>query len=229
MIKLNKQIIDLAKKSYLSDHAVLLCSMGVDSLAMTHFLLSNRKKHFSTLVPLHFNHSLREENHLMEESYKKFISDKFPNIASITIKNPDPSLKTEDDFRKFRTKSLKHVSGCVVITAHHLNDFVESYLLNTIRGNPEYLPMPFVTRHENEEVVSCKPFCFTKKKDFIDYAEKHDLMKYVVEDSTNKIVKGSRRNLIRNEIIPILDRENVGLEKIVSKRMKERLMLEILK
>lgn len=229
MIRLNKQIINLAKNKSLSEHAILMCSMGVDSLAMTHYLLSNKGKYFETVIPLHINHNLREENQLMAESYERFIRDKFPSICSIIIKNPDKTLTTEDDFRKFRVRCLGNFSGKIIITAHHLNDFVESYLLNTIRGNPEYLPMPFYTYHKEQDVVSCKPFCFNKKKDFIEYVEKHDLMKYVVEDSTNKVTKGSRRNLIRNEILPILEREKVGLEKIVSKRMKERLMLEVLK
>jgi hypothetical protein len=54
-------------------------------------------------------------------------------------------------------------------------------------------------------------------------------MKYVVEDETNKVTKGSRRNFIRNEIMPLIKREKMGLDTIVKKKMHQRLMLEIIK
>jgi tRNA(Ile)-lysidine synthase TilS/MesJ len=54
-------------------------------------------------------------------------------------------------------------------------------------------------------------------------------MKYVVEDETNAISRGSRRNMLRNEIVPILERDKVGLETIIAKKMEKRLMLELLK
>lgn len=69
----------------------------------------------------------------------------------------------------------------------------------------------------------------TRKQDFIDYVEKHDLKKYVEEDETNKIVKGSRRNMIRNELIPLLDQHKMGIQTIVRKKLRERLALELLK
>jgi tRNA(Ile)-lysidine synthase len=232
MIKFESSILDIAIKQIGSHACLLLCSSGVDSIAMTHYALTRRKKmfdRFGSMLALHFNHNLREENDLMEESFCKFMGDKFPDLTCIVIKNPNKKLKTEDQLRKFRLSYLQNFHSNVILTAHHLDDAVESYILNTIRGHPEYLPMPFVTKHEDSQLAFCKPFLFTKKKDFIEYAEKHDLMKYVVDDSTNKVTNGSRRNLIRNEILPIFKREKVGLEKIVEKRMRERLMIEALK
>lgn len=228
MIRLNRDIIDRALRASKGNSAVLLCSSGVDSIAMTHYMLTYKRELFEDVLPLHFNHNIREENHKMERSFCKFMERCFPDALYSLIRNTLGG-HTEDDFRKFRVSHLKHFTGSVVVSAHHLNDFVESYLINTIRGTPEYLPMPFFTTYTNEQVVTCKPFCFTRKQDFIDYAQQHDLMKYVVEDSTNRESKGSRRNMIRNEIIPILERDHVGIETVVAKRMRKRLALELLK
>ena len=54
-------------------------------------------------------------------------------------------------------------------------------------------------------------------------------MQYVEEDDTNTTIKGSRRNFLRNQIIPQLDKENIGLEKVVKKIIEKRLLLEHLK
>lgn len=231
MIKFEKSILEVAFSKIKNYRIIVLCSSGVDSIAMTHYLLNNKKRLLNDvdIFPIHFNHNLRNENNLMEASFRRFMSEFYPSSLYYISRNPNKSLKTEDDLRKFRLSVLRSFTNNIIITAHHLNDSVESYLLNTIRGKPEYLPIPFFTHHEKDNIIFCKPFLFTKKKDFIEYAEKNDLMKYVVEDSTNKITKGSRRNLIRNEILPIFEREKVGLEKIVYNRMKKRLMLDLLK
>lgn len=232
MLSVDKNILEISSKGCDIRNAILLCSSGVDSLAMTHYFLSKNPLNAKYTV-IHFNHNLREENKLMAESCQKFIDDIFPNTYYWSILNTNKDLKTEDDFRKFRISKLRElffVNKMLVFTAHHLDDCVESYLLNTIRGHPEYLPIPFYTDINNRKsfIRLCKPFLFNRKKDFIAYAIKHDIYKYVVEDSTNKVVKGSRRNLMRNEIIPILEREKVGLHTIVSKRMKKRLMIDML-
>lgn len=223
MIKYNKDVMRIASKQAASRDVLLLCSSGVDSIAMTHYMLTKHRRSFDNMRVLHFNHKIRAENDLMQQSFERFMRECFPKVSSHTICNSDETLKTEDDFRRFRTSWLVNFPSTIVVSAHHLNDYVESYLLNTIRGNPEYLPMPFVCAHASG-YTTCKPFCFTRKRDFVEYATHHCLMQYVVEDSTNTRTQGSRRNLIRNEIIPILEREHVGLETIVSKRMHVRLL-----
>jgi tRNA(Ile)-lysidine synthase TilS/MesJ len=135
--------------------------------------------------------------------------------------------KTEDTLRRARLEYIKKNVDCtILITGHHLDDATESYMMNVLRGKEGFLPIPFVTEVGSNLIVH--PFLFTKKADFRQYAERKDLMKYVVEDETNKVVKGSRRNFIRNEIMPLLQREKMGIDTIVRKKMEERLMIEML-
>lgn len=201
----------------------LLCSSGIDSVAITDYVLSERMVNVSGII--HFNHNLREQNNEMESAVKRFVSELYTDIPLTVYKNNE-HLVTEDDFRKFRINHLMSYDDSVFFTAHHLDDCVESYLLNCFRGNPEYLPIPFKTDLNGINSSILKPFIFNKKIDFIEWVNRQDLMKYVVEDETNKIKKGSRRNLIRNEILPILDREKMGLQKVVLKKMKQKLQNE---
>jgi hypothetical protein len=48
-------------------------------------------------------------------------------------------------------------------------------------------------------------------------------MKYVEEDETNKVVKGSRRNMIRNLIVPVLRKHDIVMNKMLIRNMSERL------
>jgi tRNA(Ile)-lysidine synthase TilS/MesJ len=51
-------------------------------------------------------------------------------------------------------------------------------------------------------------------------------MKYVVEDETNVENKGSRRNWLRNIIIPEMKKNKISLEKFAKNKINSRLQLE---
>ena len=44
-------------------------------------------------------------------------------------------------------------------------------------------------------------------------------MRYVVDDETNSIIKGSRRNWIRNFIIPQMKENKLSLEKFAQRKI----------
>ena len=211
----------------------ILCSSGVDSIAISHYYQKCINNKYGYWTIFHFNHQQRPQNDLMEKSYLDFGYDhNIPRISPVLLKDGgyygNASQPTEDGLRQARLNYIKNNNyHNIFITAHHLDDATESYMLNVLRGKEGFLPIPFITEVGRNLIVH--PFLFTKKKDFREYAEKNDLMKYVVEDETNKVTKGSRRNFIRNEIMPLIQREKMGLDTIVKKKMNERLMLEIIK
>ena len=215
MISLSKKILKLAGRN---KNIILLCSSGVDSIAVSHFFIENIGLNYNVSL-LHFNHNLREQNFKMVDSFIDFANSVSTPYEVSTLLCKD---KTEDSCRKARLEHLESYNNTVFITAHHLDDCAESYLLNCLRGKEGFLPIPFQTELPNSNYIN-RPFLFNRKKDLIEYAEKNDLMRYVVEDETNVQVRGSRRNLLRNEILPILEKENVGLTTIVKKKMIERL------
>jgi tRNA(Ile)-lysidine synthase TilS/MesJ len=236
MIKFSKDILNLAlNKLPVPNYIIPLVSSGVDSTAGSHFFIKSKKSprvidnlHILTGL-LHFNHGQRNQNDLMEEKFIKFTMDqKLPAWKTCDIKHLIKD-KTEDSMRKARLEYINNnFHNTIFVSFHHLDDCVESYLLNILRGKEGFLPIPFITELERGNIL-CHPFLFTKKKDFIEYAEKNDLVKYVEEDETNHTTKGSRRNFLRKEVLPLLYREKMGIDTVVKKKIQERLMLEIIK
>ncbi len=208
MIHLIKQITPQ------NERIAVAVSMGVDSLAAYFFLQSRGYNVFS----IHFNHRLREQNNVMEQKVREVLP--YTKIGYFNGKSG-----TESDFREARFDFFRKVceeTGCkYVITAHHLDDCVESYLLNCFRGHPEYKPMSLITKFDGFSVLH--PFLLTEKQDFIDYVQKYDLARYVVADETNDVIKGSRRNWIRKTIIPEMESQKLSLKKYCKRLISSEL------
>ena len=237
MIKIIKQLVD-KETPYLFS-----LSMGCDSLSA--FLWMKNKGY--NVIPIHFNHKLRPQNDLMEEKFHE-ICEKcgvkgYSSNSYVSNFSSDSTSRTESDFRKMRLEFYKRVTFLAsahyytkdetptVLTAHHLNDYVESYLLNCFRGHPNHTPIELVSRFNplniNEvEYKIVHPFLLTTKRDFRQYLERNFLTKYVVEDETNKISKGSRRNWIRNNIIPEMKKNKLSLEKFAKRKIMKDLQLQ---
>jgi len=133
------------------------------------------------------------------------------------------NLKTENECRQARLDFYSRVAkGGTIVTAHHLNDWVESYLLNCLRGHPNHQPISFQSDFTDFKIIH--PFLLTRKQDFKQYLERNGWMKYVVEDSSNSFVKGSRRNWIRNAIIPEMQTQRLSLEKFAKKKIEKMIV-----
>lgn len=193
-------------------------SGGVDSLAICHILF--RANLLGAIY--HYNHNISSQNDEMEKSVRKFHKEVLDSRVPLVIRRNEEKLKTEGDLRRKRLELFNFHSNVNLVTGAHLDDAVESYLLNIFRGKEGFLPIPFESNFSNGNRI-LHPFLLYKKDFFLDYCLKCDIMKYVVEDESNKKIKGSRRNLIRNEIIPILEREKVGLRTVVRKKILQRL------
>ena len=217
--------------------------MGVDSVSAYHWMLS---KGFN-VSPIHYNHKLRPQNDLMEEKYKELCEEN--NCKTIIgYGNHDPTMKfymdevgtvSEADCRSARLRFFNTLadysyedddSPITILTAHHLNDCVESYLLNCFRGKPnhdffsltsDFPASEFEFSRNKGDFIIAHPFLTSRKKDFEQYAQRNNLMKFVVNDETNSVDKGSRRNWIRNKIIPEMKSQKLSLEKYCLKRIKE--------
>lgn len=210
MIKIIKHIVPKNK------HYHVAVSMGVDSVAILFWLRSKEYR----ITPLHFNHNLRPQNNLMMEKFHDLCKLLNLNGKSSTGEN----LKTEVDCRNARLDFYSMVAkNGTIITAHHLNDWVENYLLNCFRGHPSHIPISLISNFDNFNIIH--PFLLSKKNDFKQYLERNGWMKYVVEDETNNTIKGSRRNWVRHGIIPEMEKQKLSLEKYAKKRI-ESLLLE---
>lgn len=184
-------------------------SGGVDSVAAAYIL----KTRFGVDQAYHFNHRLRPQNDEMERQVKELCK----NLGiELIVKRATTKLRTEAECRHARVNGFFNSIGGNLITAHHLDDAVESYLLNCFRGQPDYLPIPKVSQFGQYSLLH--PFLLFEKEEFRKIARHKRLLSYIVEDETNNEVRGSRRNFIRNKIVPLLEQEQLGIRTIVKKR-----------
>jgi tRNA(Ile)-lysidine synthase TilS/MesJ len=198
----------------------LLCSGGVDSISGTHYLMTRNILLDKNVSVVHINHKLRKQNDDMEASVRKFCLD---NNFPLDVYTVDGSADdTENDLRQKRLSIYRLFDRCCIVSFHHLNDCVESHFLNFIRGRQSIPPIPLYSPISDSENIKIHPFILNPKRTLVQYAQRRYLMDYVVEDETNKITKGSRRNLIRNEIIPILEQHEVGMESVVHRLITNR-------
>ena len=206
MIKIIKRILPKDK------HYHLAVSMGVDSVAALFWL---RGKGYN--VPrLHFNHNIRAQNGTMQERFL----DLCRKLGIEGKTEIGLNLTTEADCRNARLEFYsKAAKDGTIITAHHLNDWVESYLLNCFRGHPNKRPFELESKFPDFTVVH--PFLPSKKQDFREYLERNGWMEWVVEDESNSTTKGSRRNWVRSAVIPEMARQKLSLEKYAKRKISK--------
>lgn len=199
MIKIHPKI-DIPKKVYVA------FSGGVDSLAIAHFLKNGGR----TVELVHFDHGCPVSADIRDACIELASNFKF----DLTIKKIDdpvcpPGRSIEDFWRRNRYRWLRSFDG-VVITGHHLNDAVETWLWSAIHGNPKLIPI------ESGNII--RPFIITPKREFIKYAEKHNLN--VVTDACN-FDMSLTRNYMRVNLIPVVEHINPGIEKVILKKYLE--------
>jgi len=205
-------MIKCDKNSLPKDDFTLLISGGVDSVVIAHWLKVRYRKHFKLL---HFNHQVQEANSLMEQKVTQFSKDfSFDDFCVVTRKDVYCKDLSENGLRQWRLERLREEGGSFV-TAHHLNDVVENYLSNCLKGCPEYRPINEITKFNTFTLFH--PFLKTRKKDIIKYALNNDLMQYVVEDPSNNETI-FMRNWIRNKLAREIYDRNLGIEKIIIKK-----------
>jgi len=189
-------------------------SGGVDSISAAHFLL-HMNYDFKIL---HFNHQQRPQNKEMQNSVENFCEsfDLDLVVGSLDEFPSGDSTSEEKALREARHAFFGSVpSKPQIIMAHHLDDAVESYLMNCITGKPEHKPIPEFCDWENFTIY--RPFLKNRKLSFINWCKNHNLEKFVVDDESNNDVS-YRRNYIRKVVVPSINNIYSGLPKIVKKK-----------
>lgn len=180
----------------------LAFSGGVDSVAIADFLLRGKRQ-----VNLVFVNHGTECSKVSEVFVKKFAQERNCNLFIHRITEEKPKQDSLEEFwRKERYKVFRQYP--LVITGHHLDDAVETWLWRCMTGNPRTIA------YRNGNVI--RPFLLNKKELFYAWAEKHFLG--FIEDPSNKDVKFTR-NKIRHEITPKVLEVNPGLYKTIGRKI----------
>lgn len=187
----------------LPKHIYLAISGGVDSVAALDFLV---KKHKVSL--LHVNHS--EGNSNVSEHFVSELAAKYGcNMYSYYINTPKPKALSLEEFWRIERYKFFHSFDEPVVTAHTLDDCVETWLWSSMHGQGKVIPT------YNRNVV--RPFLLTRKKEFISWAAKYNIS-WIEDESNNDM--GLTRNYIRHMLMPHALKVNPGLYKTILKKVK---------
>jgi len=120
-------------------------------------------------------------------------------------------ISQEEHWRNERYKKLDKIAdqlNAPVVTCHHLDDCVETWLWSSLHGEGKIIP------YRRRDVV--RPFRLVEKRTLRLWAAMHDVP--WVEDDSNQDTKYTR-NYIRHELMPHALQVNPGLKKVVKKKI----------
>lgn len=100
---------------------------------------------------------------------------------------------------------------CPVLTAHHLNDVVESWVMSSVKGgNPKLIP------YRRNHVI--RPFLLVSKEEIKDWAVRKKL-EYVNDVSNDDTIH--LRNYVRHIMMPHILHLNPGIHTMLRKKINK--------
>lgn len=180
----------------------LACSGGVDSMAIANFLLNGG--YYPNII--YFNHNTEhgDESEQFVLNYCKRNNLKF-FVGRTDLKPTSNKEKIWSDLRYQYFSQFDFP----IITCHHLDDCVETYLFSCLRGFQSVIP------YSRGNVI--RPFLLNEKKVFEDWCKRKNVP--FIQDESNYSVDYSR-NRIRHNIVPEALKVNPGLKTVVKKMIK---------
>jgi tRNA(Ile)-lysidine synthase len=181
------------------------CSGGVDSMAALDFL---RRNH--TVAVAYFDHASDNSVDTLKFVQEYCDSQRIPLAIGSITRDRIKSESLEEYWRNQRYEFLDGL-GETVVTAHHLDDAVETWVFGSLNGQPK-LPQ----LHRGNIV---RPFLGTRKFDLHKWCITHNVP--WIEDTSNEKLELTR-NYIRKELIPHVLKVNPGIHKMIKKRLQDR-------
>jgi len=188
---------------------VVAYSGGLDSTVLLHAL-------HAAGVPLHavhVNHQIQEQANDWELHCKSWCEQLGVPFTALRVKVEPGDLGLEGQARVVRYRAIFHwmksQNRHVLLCAHHLDDQLETILLQLLRGSGlrgvggmrPFGPVG-VDRHLHPEFVLGRPLLNCSKKSLMEYAHRNQL-EYIQDPSNDDTTL--RRNWVRHELLPSLE------------------------
>jgi len=181
------------------------CSGGVDSMAVVDFLKNNHN-----VTVCYFDHGTAHSRQAQKFIAQYCTDNDLPIImGTIGYAQKQPGQSKEEFWRTERYKFL-HGINAQVITAHHLDDCVETWVWSSMHGTGKIIP------YRNRNVI--RPFRLTRKRELQLWANLNTVP--WIEDDTNTDTCFTR-NYIRHKMMPHVLKVNPGIHKTISKKVAQ--------
>lgn len=208
LLKLKKHIND--NFSFLTEKKLLIAiSGGIDSVVLTHLL--HKLNYNITLA--HCNFKLRETESDLDEEFVKKLGNKltiktfttFFNTKEYAQKNKVSIQIAARELRyNWFTALVNQYNFDYILTAHHADDNIETFLINLIRGTG-LKGLTGIPKH-NKNII--RPLLIFSREQINEYAKNNNIKWR--EDVSNQETKYIR-NKLRNEVVPKLKEINPNL------------------
>lgn len=185
------------------DTVAVACSGGIDSMCLLNYLFTHKNSYNIDIIAVNVDHQIRDNS----ANDSKFVADfcekngirclKF-KVEALKIAS-EKKLGIEEAARIARYKIFDAVIekglATKIAIAHHVEDQVETILLNIFRGSG----LKGASGMDAIQGHFVRPMLNTRKQEIFDYMETNNLQH--VEDQTNNDDTYSR-NFLRNDILP---------------------------
>jgi len=182
---------------------IVAFSGGVDSTAIVDFL-SNKHK-----VTCAFFHHGTENSERAFEFVARFCTEReLPLIVGFIKNSKSKELSTEEHWRNERYEFLNSFGDGLgpIVTGHHLDDCVETYIWSALHGKPKVIPCA------RNNVI--RPFLTTTKHEFVNWCERKNI-EWCHDNSNDD--DHYTRNYVRKHLVPHALHVNPGLRTTVKK------------
>jgi tRNA(Ile)-lysidine synthase len=183
-------------------HLFLACSGGIDSMAALDFL---RRNHEVTVC--YFDHGTDHSRRAFDFLVEYTALQGLPLMHSKILRDKNKDESWEEFWRNQRYQFLHKLRGPVV-TAHHLDDCVETWIMSSLHGTGKWIP------YRRDNVI--RPFRLNRKRELELWADLKGVP--YLEDDSNKDTCYTR-NYVRHEMMPHVLRVNPGIHKTIRKKV----------
>jgi tRNA(Ile)-lysidine synthase len=179
-----------------------------DSMAALDFLNRNHRVNV-----LHFDHGT-EHGRKARDFMERYCTEKqIPLTIGEAKGTVPPGPSREEWWREQRYAFFEKFFTVPVITCHHLDDCVETWVWSSMHGTGKWVP------YRRKHVI--RPFRLTRKRDFELWCNLNNVP--WIEDDSNENIHYTR-NYIRHEMMPHVLRVNPGIHKTINKKVKEEII-----
>jgi tRNA(Ile)-lysidine synthase len=182
---------------------IVACSGGVDSMAIVDFLKRNHK------VTLQFVHHGTDTSSEALDFLDHYTDNNDVGFSYGYINSEVPANVSQEEHWRNERYKIFQAYNMPVITCHHLDDCVETWIWSSMHGNGKIIP------YRNQNVI--RPFRLNRKQEFIDWCKSKNVD--WVEDKSNSDNKYIR-NYIRNQVVDQMLVINPGLHKVIMKKVE---------
>ncbi len=180
-------------------------SGGLDSHVLLHLVCSLRDEMDYRLAAIHVNHHLHVDSDAWAEHCQRLTHRYGIALHGVDIAANDGDGSPEERARTQRYAEMARVlqTGDLLLTAHHLDDQLETFFLQLFRGAGVLglAAMPAIKRFARG--WHGRPLLPFQRQQLVDYAGQHQLQ--WVEDTSNADRRYDR-NHIRHALMPVIKR-----------------------